>query len=223
MRQLGNGMSFFISFEGIEGSGKTTQIKLLASRLESLGYDVLITREPGGCPIADQIRRILLDPDNDNLDPKAELLLYAAARAQHVAEIILPALEQNRIVLCDRYCDATLAYQGYARGLDLQLVQQLNILAAGMCRPHLTLLLDMQPEHGIERARDRNAANQGPDEGRFEQETLAFHNKVRQGYLKLAEEEPRRIKIVDADGTLEEIAMRIWRIASNVFKPQGGM
>lgn len=217
MATSGNKMSFFISLEGIEGSGKTTQIKLLASRLESLDHDVLMTREPGGCPIADQIRQILLHPDNDSLDPKAELLLYAAARAQHVAEIILPALARKRVVLCDRYCDATLAYQGYARGLDLQLIRQLNELAAGTCRPHLTLLLDMAPDHGIGRARDRNARTQGPDEGRFEQESLAFHSKVRQGYLDLARQEPERIKIVDAHGTLDEVADRIWRITSDTL------
>jgi dTMP kinase len=207
-------MSLFISFEGIEGSGKTTQIKLLATRLENQGYEVLITREPGGCPIADQIRHILLNPDNDRLVPGAELLLYAAARAQHVAEVIIPALQQDKIVLCDRYCDATLAYQGYARGLDLQLVQQLNELAAGTCRPHLTLLLDMHPDQGLNRAQNRNVVAAGPDEGRFEQESLVFHNKVRQGYLDLARLEPHRIKVIDATGTHEQVAMRIWNTIS---------
>ncbi|MGE4545610.1 MAG: dTMP kinase [Pedobacter sp.] len=207
-------MSSFISFEGIEGSGKTTQIQLLANRLESLGYEVLITREPGGCPIADQIRHILLHPDNDRLVPGAELLLYAAARAQHVSEVITPALEQGKIVLCDRYCDATLAYQGYARGLDLQLVQQLNDLAAGTCRPNLTLLLDMLPDHGLHRAQSRNAVASGPAEGRFEQESLIFHSKVRQGYLDLAQQEPQRIKVIDATGTQEQVAKRIWQTTS---------
>lgn len=210
-------MSPFISFEGIEGSGKTTQIQFLANRLESLGYDVLTTREPGGCPIADQIRHILLHPDNDRLVPGAELLLYAAARAQHVAEVITPALEQGKIVLCDRYCDATLAYQGYARGLDLNLVQQLNDLAAGTCLPHLTLLLDMHPDQGLHRAQSRNAVAAGPAEGRFEQESLIFHSKVREGYLSLAQQEPQRIKIVDAEGTHEQVAMRIWATISEFF------
>ncbi len=208
-------MPLFISFEGIEGSGKTTQIQLLANQLESLGYDVLITREPGGCPIADQIRHILLHPDNDRLVPDAELLLYAAARAQHVAEVISPALEQGKIVLCDRYCDATLAYQGYARGLDLQLVHQLNDLAAGTCRPHLTLLLDMHPDQGLHRAQSRNAATSGPAEGRFEQESLKFHSKVREGYLVLAQQEPLRIKVIDATGTHEQVATRIWQTTSS--------
>ena len=159
-------MSLFISFEGIEGSGKTTQIQLLANQLESLGYDVLITREPGGCPIADQIRHILLHPENDRLVPDAELLLYAAARAQHVVpKSLLPALKQGKIVLCDRFCDATLAYQGYARGLDLQLVLQLNDLAAGTCRPHLTLLLDMHPDQGLHRAQSRNCCGRRPCRG----------------------------------------------------------
>lgn len=216
-------MSFFISLEGIEGSGKTTQIKRLADRLESLGHAVLITREPGGCPIADQIRQILLHPDNGHLDPKAELLLYAAARAQHVAEVIRPALDQGKIVLCDRYCDATLAYQGYARGLDLPMVKQLNELAAGNCRPHLTLLLDMPHDRGLLRARSRNALGAGPEEGRFEQESLAFHNKVRQGYLDLARQEPQRIKVVDANGTLDEVCHRIWLTTSSALNLPGGM
>lgn len=212
-------MSPFISFEGIEGSGKTTQIKLLADQLEKEGYEVLITREPGGCPIADQIRHILLHPDNDRLVPDAELLLYAAARAQHVAEVIHPALEQCKIVLCDRYCDATLAYQGYARGLDLGLVQQLNKLAAGTCRPNLTLLLDMQPDQGLNRAQSRNAVATGPAEGRFEQESLMFHSKVRQGYLELARMEPHRIKIIDATGSPNQVASRIWQTTSGYLSP----
>lgn len=207
-------MSFFISFEGIEGSGKTTQIRWLADRLQSRGHEVLITREPGGCPIADQIRRILLHPDNDSLVPRAELLLYAAARAQHVAEVIRPALQQGRMVLCDRYCDATLAYQGYARGLDLPLVKQLNELAAGNCLPHLTLLLDMPPDRGLQRALQRNTAAADLAEGRFEQESLAFHRKVRDGYLDLARLEPHRIRIVDAEGSLEQVADRIWSVAA---------
>jgi dTMP kinase len=214
-------MSPFISFEGIEGSGKTTQIQLLANRLENLGYDVLITREPGGCPIADQIRHILLHPDNGRLVPGAELLLYAAARAQHVTEVITPALEQNKIVLCDRYCDATLAYQGYARGLDMQLVQQLNDLAAGTCRPDLTLLLDMRPDQGLHRAQSRNAIASGPAEGRFELESLTFHSKVREGYLSLAQREPQRIKVIDAEGTQEQVAKRIWHTTSEFLTRSG--
>lgn len=210
-------MSLFISFEGIEGSGKTTQAKRLATGLEKHGYSVVVTREPGGCPIADQIRGILLHPGNDRLVPEAELLLYAAARAQHVAEVIAPALDNGKVVLCDRYCDATLAYQGYARGLDMGMVKQLNHLAAGSCVPRLTLLLDMLPDQGIKRALHRNANTGGPDEGRFEQEALAFHIKVRQGYLDLARMEPHRIKTVDATGTPDEVAARIWTIVSKVL------
>jgi dTMP kinase len=207
-------MSLFISLEGIEGCGKTTQIKILASRLEDLGIRVLVTREPGGCPISDQIRQILLNPGNNLLVAKAELLLYAAARAQHVDEIIAPALQKGAIVLCDRFSDATLAYQGYGRGLDLELIHLLNDVAAGTCRPHLTLLLDMPAEQGITRARARNAASAGPDEDRFEQEALAFHLKVRQGYLELARRAASRFRIIDADGTPEQVADRIWRVTS---------
>lgn len=212
-------MSLFISFEGIEGSGKTTQIGLLAERLETMGHEVLITREPGGCPIADQIRRILLHPDNDNLVAKAELLLYAAARAQHVEEVILPALRGGKIVLCDRYCDATLAYQGYARGLELQLVRHLNALAAGDCQPRLTLLLDMAPKRGLNRALQRNTTTGDPAEGRFEQESLEFHEKVRQGYLKLAEHEPQRFRIIDATGPRDQVADRIWSATMDFLQP----
>lgn len=210
-------MALFITFEGIEGCGKTTQIKILAERLKNRGDRVLVTREPGGCPISDQIRRILLHPENDQLFAKAELLLYAAARAQHVEEVILPALQGGKTVLCDRYCDATLAYQGYARGLELPLVKHLNDLAAGACLPGLTLLLDMPADEGLQRALRRNTDSGNPQEGRFEQEALAFHGKVRQGYLNLANQDPQRFRVIDATGTLEQVAERIWAAVSEAL------
>jgi dTMP kinase len=202
-------MSFFITFEGIEGSGKTTQLALLAERLRRNGLRVLTTREPGGCPIADAIRRILLDPVNRAMAPRAELLLYAAARAQHVAEVIRPALAEGRIVLCDRYTDATLAYQGYGRQLDMVLIDHLNEIASEGCRPDLTLLLDMPETAGLERALQRNATQDLAAEGRFEQETLAFHGRVRQGYLEVARRQPARFRLIDARGGVEEVAGRI--------------
>lgn len=202
-------MAHFITFEGIEGSGKTTQIAKVAEFLRSLGHDVVTTREPGGCPIADAIREILLNPANNALENRAELLLYAAARAQHVAEVIQPALKQGQIVLCDRYTDATLAYQGYGRGLDLDLIEELNILASDSCRPHLTLLLDMPHEAGLERALVRNSVQNMADEGRFEQESLNFHQRVREGYLFLAQKDPQRIRVVDATGTPAEVTGRL--------------
>ena len=142
-------MACFITFEGIEGCGKTTQLQLLARRLEFGGHPVTITREPGGCPIADQIRNILLDADNRAIMPLTELLLYAAARAQHVRELLTPALEAGGIVLCDRFTDATIAYQGYGRRLDLAVINQLNLLATGGIRPDLTVLLDCPAETGL--------------------------------------------------------------------------
>jgi dTMP kinase len=202
-------MSHLITFEGIEGCGKTTQIRLLAGDLRNRGCEVLVTREPGGCPISDQIRNILLHPGNGDLVPRAELLLYAAARAQHVEQVIKPALQAGRIVLCDRYCDATTVYQGHARGIDLALIARLNELATGGCRPALTLLLDMPHDRGLSRARQRNATDTGPEEGRFEGESLEFHRRVREGYLILARQEPDRIQVVDALGTREEVAKRI--------------
>ncbi|APG26798.1 dTMP kinase [Syntrophotalea acetylenivorans] len=202
-------MAHFITFEGIEGSGKTTQIAKVAELLRGQGYNVVTTREPGGCPISNAIREILLNPANDALENRAELLLYAAARAQHVAEVIQPALKQGQIVLCDRYTDATLAYQGYGRGLDLDLIEELNTLASGDCRPHLTLLLDMPHETGLKRALERNDTQNMCDEGRFEQESLDFHKRVREGYLFLAQKDPQRMQVIDATGTPAEVSERL--------------
>ena len=201
-------MTLFITFEGIEGCGKTTQLRHLAERLEAAGHAVLTTREPGGCPIADAVRGILLDSANRDMAPRTELLLYAAARAQHVEEVIRPALAAGRTVLCDRYCDATLAYQGYGRGLDLELIAELNRIASGGLVPDLTLLLDFPAEKGLARARARNAGNDGPDEGRFEAESLAFHRRVRDGYLQLAAAH-ERFRLVDARGERDEVARRV--------------
>lgn len=212
-------MAHFITFEGIEGSGKTTQIAMIAEFLRHQGQDVVTTREPGGCPIADAIREILLNPANDALNNRAELLLYAAARAQHVAEVIQPALNQGKIVLCDRYTDATLAYQGYGRGLDLSLIEELNSLACADCRPHLTLVLDMPHETGLQRALDRNNVQNMTDEGRFEQESLDFHRRVREGYLALAKKEPQRMRVIDATGKPGVVSERLIACVRNFLGP----
>lgn len=188
----------FITFEGTEGSGKTTQISLLADHLASAGRTVTLTREPGGTPIGDQIRKILLDPSNKALHPRAELLLYAASRAQHLAERILPALEAGRIVLCDRFSDATLAYQGYGRGLDIGTIRALDQIVTGGMSPHLTVLLDLDVSAGLSRARGRNSSAGLEHEGRFENEDIAFHDRVRRGYLTLARQDPERVRVVDA-------------------------
>ena len=202
-------MGFFITFEGIEGCGKTTQIRALSERLAAAGYRTRLTREPGGCPIADKIRSILLDADNRGMVPLSELLLYAAARAQHVAEVILPALESDGIVLCDRFTDATIAYQHCGRGIDRPTIDELNRLACQTLRPDLTVLMDCDVALGLARAKDRIEAASGPREERFELETLAFHQRVRDGYLQLAAREPDRFLTVSASGTIDEISDRI--------------
>jgi dTMP kinase len=211
-------MSLFITFEGIEGCGKTTQIRLLAERLRQNGLELLVTREPGGCPIADAIRSILLHPDSRALVPRAELLLYAAARAQHVDEVIRPALTRGTLVLCDRFIDATVAYQGGGRGLDPSLIASLNTLATDGLLPNLTLLLDMPAEEGLQRARRRNTAT--PEEDRFEQEDLAFHCRVRDEYLHLARQHSR-FMVIDAVGAVEVVAARIATAVDAVLKHKG--
>lgn len=198
-------VGYFITFEGVEGCGKTTQIRLLSELLAARGMRTLLTREPGGCPIADKIRAILLDAENRELSPLAELMLYAAARAQHVTEVIAPALEADKIVLCDRFCDATVAYQSFGRGIDRGVIDSLNLHACQGVTPDLTVLVDCDPTVGLERARRRIEATSGPREERFELEALPFHNRVRAGYRQLALEEEDRFLIIDGSGSIEEI------------------
>ena len=197
-------MGFFITFEGIEGCGKTTQLRLLSGRLQTAGEQVTSTREPGGCPIADQMRAILLDAGNSAITPLAELLLYAAARAQHVQEVIAPALARGEIVLCDRFTDATLAYQGHGRGLHLATITELNRLATGGVEPKLTLLIDCPVEVGLARAMARIEAGSGAREERFELESVRFHERVRAGYLGLAADFPERFVVIDGSGGVAE-------------------
>ena len=208
----------FITFEGIEGSGKSTQISRLLSYLTEQRLKVTLTREPGGTPIGDQLRKVLLDPANRLLDPTAELLLYAAGRAQHLREVIQPALAEGRIVLCDRFSDATIAYQGYGRGLPVQVIRELDRIVTSGLRPKLTVLLDLPAEAGLGRARGRNTDQGLHGEARFENEGLAFHNRVRNGYLQLAREEPDRIRIVDASRNPDEIQMDVRRVADEVLR-----
>ena len=199
-------MGFFITFEGVEGCGKTTQIKLLADRLIKAGHRVVLTREPGGCPIADKIRSILLDADNHAMQPLTELLLYAAARAQHVSEIIIPALASGAVVLCDRFTDATVAYQHNGRNIERLTIDTLNSLACQSSRPDLTVLIDCDVAIGLSRAKSRIEASTGPREERFELENIQFHQRVRDGYLQLAASEPSRFLTVSADGAIDGIA-----------------
>jgi len=207
----------FITFEGTEGSGKSTQIVLLANFLKSRGMRVVLTREPGGTPIGDQVRKILLDPAHTALDPKAELLLYAASRAQHLHEVILPALASGTIVLCDRFSDATLAYQGYGRGLDIEMIRALDRIVCAGTRPDLTFLFDIDAALGIARAHGRNTSCGLETEARFENEALAFHERVRQGYRTLARQEPDRIRMVDASPAQEAVEMNVRAIIDEVL------
>jgi dTMP kinase len=207
----------FITFEGIEGSGKSTQIVLLANHLRSGGASIALTREPGGTHIGDQVRKILLDPSHRLLDHKAELLLYAASRAQHLEEVILPALAAGKIVLCDRFSDATLAYQGYGRGLDIEMIRALDRIVCVGTQPDLTILFDIDTAVGLARAHWRNASRGLEAEARFENEELVFHERVRQGYLTLARESPHRIRVVDASPSPEEIQMDLRRIMDEVM------
>ncbi len=208
----------FITFEGIEGSGKSTQIALLANYLSTLGKSVTLTREPGGTSIGDQIRKILLDPANTSLDPKAELLLYAAGRAQHLAAVIVPGRSAGWIVLCDRFSDATLAYQGYGRGLDFGLIKSLDRIVTDDIRPDLTILLDIDAATGLARARGRNSRGGLEAEARFENEHLSFHERVRQGYLVLASQEPDRFRIVDASPDPEVIQNELRNLVDELLR-----
>ena len=200
----------FVTFEGIEGCGKTTQVRRLVGRLRDLAIPLVSTLEPGGTGIGDRIRRILLDARHRNLLPLTELLLYAADRAQHVEEVIKPALRQGKWVICDRFFDATVAYQGAGRRQDMKLVETLNSWVTQGVRPDKTFLLDCPAELGLERAhaRNRNLCDQGQD--RFEQERLDFHIEVRQGYLKLARLNRARFVIVDASQSEDRLEEEIF-------------
>jgi len=195
-------VSLFITFEGPEGSGKTTQLKLLAEWLRERGCDVLATREPGGTAISEAIRAILLDPTRREMQPEAEILLFSAARAQIVAQVIRPHLQGGGIVLCDRYADSTLAYQGYGRGLDLDTLRTITAFATGGLVPDLTIYLDIAIEEGLRR--------KVPQEwNRLEAQALAFHQRVREGYLEMAAGEPDRWLEVDAFQPIADIQAAI--------------
>ncbi|MGD2028790.1 MAG: dTMP kinase [Desulfobacterales bacterium] len=189
----------FISFEGIEGSGKTTQINHMDKFLRDNGHDCVITREPGGTRIGEEIRAILLNPASKDMDPLTELLLYTADRAQHIREFVYPCLSAGKTVLCDRFYDATVVYQGFARGLDIRLINKLHKLLFEDLKPDITFLLDLPPEKGLSRAwKQIESGTRTSVETRFEEEERSFHNKVRSGYLELARLEPIRFKVIDA-------------------------
>ena len=210
----------WITFEGIEGTGKSTQIERLAERLRGLGRPLILTREPGGTELGRGLRELLLRPTETPMDPLAELLLYAADRAQHLRQVVIPALERGDLVLCDRYLDATLAYQGFGRGLGVDLVLDLHRQEPLDMRPRRTVLLDLDPTLAVGRARRRNVgAGLDETEGRFEKERLEFHRRVRQGYLELASAEPDRFRVVDAAGTPDEVERRIAGALADLLDP----
>jgi dTMP kinase len=199
----------FITFEGPEGSGKSTQLRMLAERLRKAGRDILETQEPGGTPIGVQIRHVLLDAKNRELCPTAELLLMFASRAQNVDEVILPALSAGRTVLSDRFTDSTLVYQGVGRGLGADLVYELDRIACRGLIPDLTLLIDIDAETGLARAHRRSTRTEDP-ETRMEEQDVGFHRRVRDAYRQLASDEPARVKLIDGSQTRQAVAEQVW-------------
>ena len=206
-------MSLFITFEGGEGSGKSYQSKALYRKLSRLAIPALLTHEPGVTSLGKKITRWLKWAHDLQISPISELLLFNTSRAQLVAEVIQPSLNSGKVVICDRFTDSTIAYQGYGRGLDLQIVRTTNDAATGGLKPDLTILLDIAEDEGLVRKKDR------PD--RFEQEATAFHKRVRKGYLKLAQEEPERWLVVDASQARNKITLIIWDKVSQLLSNQG--
>ncbi len=205
-------MDRFIAFEGIEGCGKTTQVRMAGEYLAAQGVSCLATDEPGGTPLGEKIREMLLNIGPYAISPRAELLLFVAARVQHVQDVIRPALEQGKWVLCDRFIDATLAYQGYGRGLDRTVIKDLHDFSSASLTPALTILLDMPVEEGLQRALGRIARLQGNNrEDRFEREALSFHQRVRDGYLALAAEHPARYRIINAAREIAAVSTDVCR------------
>lgn len=201
----------FVTVEGVEGVGKSTNMTFLAERLRASGVDLVVTREPGGTPLGEDLRKVLLTPRDDAVAPLAELLMMFAARAQHLQSVILPALQAGRWVLCDRFTDATYAYQSGGRGLDAALVRTLEHLVQGELRPDYTLLLDAPPEVGLERLRERGSAD------RFEQEAVEFFHRVRNTYLRLAHESSGRYRIVDASRPLADVEAQLTLICDELL------
>lgn len=200
----------FITFEGIEGSGKTTQIGPVVDFFRKRRVDCVVTREPGGTPVGKKIRAILMDPENNDLLPMTELMLYAADRVQHVQEQVAPALAAGKTVVCDRFHDSTVAYQGFSRKIDIAVIDRVHTLILGGLAPDLTFLLDLPASVGLARAwKQINDGQRSGAETRFESETLAFHEAVREGYLELARREPHRFVIIDATAKADEVTAQI--------------
>lgn len=212
--------SMFITIEGIEGSGKSSQADNIVDFFARTGREAVATREPGGTEIGKKIRSILLDSENHRMDPVAELLLYMADRAQHIREVIQPALHAGKTVICDRYFDATVVYQGFARGLDASLILALHKSVLNDLRPDLTFLLDLPATEGLRRAWGAvHAGDRSDDETRFEQETIGFHQRVRDGYLTLSAAEPGRFRVIDASRSKEAVQNDIIEVLSTCIHP----
>lgn len=212
MREARLKRGVFISFEGIEGSGKTTQARLLKEHLERKAYKVILTKEPGGSRIGEKIKDILLSPQHREIDEITELLLYFAGRRQHIKELILPSLEKGITIITDRFIDSTRAYQGYARGIDLDFIDSLNKVASMGIMPDLTILLDIDVDTGLKRNRGANKVD------RLELEDIEFHKRVKEGYSALAETWPERIKVIDASKGIEETHNRIVEVVEEFLK-----
>lgn len=204
-------MGIFITFEGPDGSGKTTLTTRLATYLENNNKTVMLTREPGGIGISEKIREIILDPKNDKMDDRSEALLYAASRRQHLIEKVLPALEEDKIVLCDRFIDSSLAYQGYARGIGIEEVLKINLFAIENHMPDLTIFIDVDPLVGLSRVGNRG------EKDRLELAGDSFHSRVYQGYHEVVKMYPERIKVVDGNGTIDEVFDRVLKIVESVM------
>ncbi len=211
------GRGLFITFEGPEGSGKSTQIRMLAERLRAAGRDVVETTEPGGTPIGMQIRRVFLDAKNREMCPTTELLLTFASRAQNVDERILPALAMGQVVLSDRFTDSTLVYQGMGRGLGAEVVYEVDRIACRGLVPDLTLLVDVDTEVGLSRAHQRNQRTQDV-ETRIDEQAVGFHKKIRDAYHQLAADEPKRVKLIDGGRDAESVAEEVWRVVEAYLK-----
>ena len=210
-------MSLFITLEGTEGSGKSSAMEIVYKRLIDEGYFLVKTREPGGTPISEQIRNVILDKGNTSMDGRTEALLYAASRRQHLVEKIWPSLKEGKLVFCDRYLDSSLAYQGFARGLGIEEVLNINLFATENTFPDLTLLFNLDPKIGLERI----SKDKGREVNRLDLEKLSFHQKVHQGYLLLAKRYPDRIKVIDASLPLEQVAEITYQIIKEKIKQNG--
>ena len=210
-------MSLFITLEGTEGSGKSSAMEIVYKRLIDEGYSLVKTREPGGTPISEQIRNVILDKGNTAMDGRTEALLYAASRRQHLVEKIWPSLKEGKLVFCDRYLDSSLAYQGFARGLGIEEVLNINLFATENTFPDLTLLFNLDPKIGLERI----SKDKGREVNRLDLEKLSFHQKVHQGYLILAKRYPDRIKVIDASLPLEQVAEITYQIIKEKIKQNG--